>query len=82
MSFIFPKQTGNDINILDRMAIASAVKLNKDARPKPPPKVVEVVQSDFDPTLDDESESDDDGKSNFFHSISTRDVFVQLFCSE
>ena len=60
------------------MTIASAVKRNKDARPKPHPKVVEeVVQTDFDPTLDDESESDDDGKSTFFHSISTRDVFVQ-----
>ena len=57
------------------MTIASAVKRNKDARPKPHPKVVEVVQTDFDPTLDDESESDDDGKSTFFHSISACDVF-------
>ena len=62
------------------MTIASAVKRNKDSRPKPPPKVVEeAVQTDFDPSLDDEFESDDDGKSTFFHSISACDVSVQHF---
>lgn len=80
--FLTLRQTGNEINVVYRITITDALRRNKNARPKPPPKNVEevVVEPELDSNPIETSDSEDDGKSTGFHSISaTLMVFNSSF---